>query len=538
MKKLLCILLSLGLLAGCTAAPAQTTVPTTEDSTAVRFQLEKGGLTVTAPDGMAENAVTAANDIIYYEEGHDESYGEGEKGEAHSAEEAAAHTVVHINAPGTYVLSGKLELGQIAVDLGDDAKNDPNAVVTLILDGVDITCQVAPAIIFYNVYECGDTENPSANVDTSAAGANVILAPGSTNRVVGSHVAKIYKPGTEKKLHKYDGAFYSKMSMNVGGEGVLRIEADNEGLDSELHLTINGGEIYIESGNDGINTNEDGVSVTTINGGFLRIDVAGSTGEGDGIDSNGWLVINGGWVEAYACGSSMDSGIDSDMGIHLGGGTVIATGNMLDRIENGSQTHAVFSFAQSQDGLMWTLKNQWDSPVMECQTPNSFTNLLFSSPALVEGTYTLWSGDTQFAGAPALGGFVGGFQPIDKPDWPGGNKGGGDVEIPPQPTIEYEIQGGEPPADWQPENMPMGEPPAGEMPENMPVGQPPEGFDPSQMPAGPMPQGGTDMPMPEMPGGVQPPQGGNDGQYFVVTGLSPEFTITQGANYFNNVMAQ
>ena len=29
---------------------------------------------------------------------------------------------------------------------------DPSAVVTLILDGVDITCTVAPAVIFYSVY--------------------------------------------------------------------------------------------------------------------------------------------------------------------------------------------------------------------------------------------------------------------------------------------------------------------------------------------------------------------------------------------------
>lgn len=94
------------------------------------------------------------------------------------------------------------------------------------------------------------------------------------------------------KLHKYDGAFYSKMSMNVdGGEagtGVLNITADNEGLDTELHLTINGGTINITSGNDGINTNEDNVSVTTVNGGSVNIQVAGETGEGDGIDSNGW----------------------------------------------------------------------------------------------------------------------------------------------------------------------------------------------------------------------------------------------------------
>jgi hypothetical protein len=127
-----------------------------------------------------------------------------------------------------------------------------------------------------------------------------------------------------KKLHKYDGAFYSKMSMNIYGDqkntGVLNIYAENEGLDSEMHLTIHGGNIHIESGNDGINTNEDGISVTTVNGGKLTIRVTGETGEGDGIDSNGYLVINGGTVIAAACSNSADAGIDSDMGIHINGG--------------------------------------------------------------------------------------------------------------------------------------------------------------------------------------------------------------------------
>ena len=492
MKKLLCMILALGLLAGCGAPSVQVTPPESvlEDSGTVRIQLKDGSLTVTAPDGMAQNAVTTAYDIV-----------------SDGAEDAARHTVVHINAPGTYILSGKLDAGQIAVDLGADAKNDPSAVVTLVLDGLDLTCRVAPAIIFYNVYECGHQETPSAVVDTSGAGANVILADGSTNRVVGSHT------------EEYDGALYSRMSMNIGGEGLLRIEADNEGLCSEMHLTINGGEISIESGNDGINTNADGLSVTTVNGGRLRIDVAGTTGEGDGIDSNGSVVINGGWVEAYACGSSMDSGIDSDLGIQINGGTVIATGNMLDRIEEGGQTYAVFQFAQSQHELTWTLKDPWDSPVMECQTPNDFSNLLFSSPALTEGTYTLWSGDTQFMGAPALGGFVGGFQPIERPDWPG--RDDGDVEIPPQPTIEYELQGGQPP----------------ERPEDMPLGQPPEGSDPSNMPAGPMPEGGVAMPLPEMPGGVRPPQDGYQGVLIPSTALTADFAIAQGANYFNSVQA-
>ena len=289
-----------------------------------------------------ESAVYKANDIVFYLAGQDFTYGEGTKEDEHTQEEADAHTVVHITKPGMYTVSGKLSAGQIAIDLGEDAEEDPTAVVTLILNGVDINCDVAPGVIFYNVYEpCeAEAETASKDVDTSAAGANVLIADGTVNNVTGSYVARIYKSvelneaGTEvvdsKKLHKYDAAFYSKMSMNVNGDeegtGVLNIVAENEGLDSELHLTINGGNINITSGNDGINTNEDEVSVTTVNGGTLTIKVSGETGEGDGIDSNGWLVINGGTVIAAACGISGDAGIDSDMGIHINGGTVLATG--------------------------------------------------------------------------------------------------------------------------------------------------------------------------------------------------------------------
>ena len=262
--------------AGCNKAEPPIENP--EDFSGTKIVLSDSGVTV---DGVAassgDSAVYVANDIVYYEEGHDFTYGEGTKEDAHSAEEAAAHTVVHITEPGQYVLSGKLSRGQIAVDLGEDAEDDPNAVVTLVLCGVDITCEVAPAIIFYRVYECGskDAENPQSAVFTLHAGANILLADGQENTASGSYVARIYKPGTvelnedgtevldAKKLHKYDGAVYSKMSLNVNGSkagtGVLNIHAENEGLDSELHLTINGGNINITSGNDGI-------SVTVLDG--------------------------------------------------------------------------------------------------------------------------------------------------------------------------------------------------------------------------------------------------------------------------------
>lgn len=193
----------------------------------------------------------------------------------------------------------------------------------------------------------------------------MLLPDGSTNHVRGSYVARIYKSvelneeGTEvvdsKKLHKYDAAFYSKMSMNIDGEetdsGVLNIWAENEGLDSELHLTINGGQINIVSGNDGINTNEDNVSVTTING-----------------------------------------------------GTVVAGGNMPDHISDSEQGYVVFMFSDKvKGGEEITLMKDEESHFVSM--PNDYTYLLMSKASFGdEGVYTLWKGDKQLSVIETSGG--------------------------------------------------------------------------------------------------------------------------------------
>ncbi len=361
-----------------------------------------------APD--KEYSVYTANDIVFYLKGQDFTYGEGNSWEGHEQSEADSHTVVHITKPGRYVLSGKISAGQVAVDLGEDAESDPNAVVTLVLNNLDITCSVAPAIIFYNVYECGEKDESSAtkDVDTKNAGANIIIADGSENFVNGSYVSKIYKPESvvlnetktevtdAKKLHKYDAALYSKQSMNVSGEekgdGTLTINAKNEGLDSELHLTINSGIININSGNDGINTNEDNISVTTINGGTLNIVCGGRTDEGDGIDSNGWIMINGGDITMQACSTSGDSGVDSDLGTYLNGGNLVAVGKMIDKVAGSEQNYLNFKFSSTQfgDGKTYELRNEYQECIAEFTIKNNFTDMIISRPDLKAGEYYIW----------------------------------------------------------------------------------------------------------------------------------------------------
>ena len=427
----------------------------TEDVTEIVLSDERvavDGKTASA-DGTA--AVYIGGEIIYYQDGTDETYGEGSETEKHSEAEAGAHTVVTITQAGIYRLSGKLSKGQIAIDLGKKAKDDPEAVVTLILDNVDVKCTVAPALIFYNVYECDrewmaydNDENPdyqaSAVVDTSAAGANVVIAAGSVNSFTGSHVARIYKEGTTKKLHKYDGAFYSKMSMNINGDngddsGVLNITADNEGLDSELHLTINGGTVNIHAQDDGINTNEDFVSVTTVNGGKLTVD-AGNGSEGDGIDSNGYLVINGGQVWTMANERTPDGGIDADSPILINGGTLYAFGTRNDAADSGDskQPYMELSFASTLPaGSKVELKDPDGKTVWSADTQKTCQSITLTAPELkldtayslyVDGVLQCWSGNSFGMGRP--GGFGGGrpqgmeppegFDPSRRPQRPEG----------------------------------------------------------------------------------------------------------------------
>ncbi len=529
MKKLLILLTILTLLfTGCrSAAPMATETPTANDT---QIQLSDNAITVNGKGITTDNtqAVYSAKDIVYYHAGQDFTYGEGQAEDTHDAKEADAHTVVHITKAGRYIVSGQLSLGQIAIDLGESAPTDPAAVVTLILNGVDITCTVAPAILFYRVYECGHADETTATeeVDTQNAGANVIVADGTTNNINGSYVAKIYKSyklsedGTKvessETLHKYDGAFYAKQTMNLyggdKGDGILNIKAENEGLDSEFHLTVYGGNIRITSGNDGMNANKDNLSVITINGGTLHILCDGSTGEGDGIDSNGWLVINGGAVTAQACAFGGDAGIDSDKGIYINKGKVVASGNMLDRIAGGNQTYAVFNFVNRQSGnKTYTLKNAAGTVTGEYTPANAFTYLIVADDLLTPGDYTLWQDTTQLSGAKAEA-MTGNMPQGEMPETL--------TDAPPMPNGEMP----QPPDGKRPQ------PPNGEATQ-MPDGERP------QIPNGENPQPPAGEPI-EMPNGTSQPEHTEntmEKNKLSHAEVSSTFTITNGANQFINV---
>ena len=258
---------------------------------------------------------------------------------------------------------------------------DPDAKVTLILNGAKIDCTVAPGVVFYSVYECDNAwetrESYGAAVDTGAA---------------------------QKKARKTDGAFYSYVSMNVTGgaegSGVLNITSTFEGLDTELHLTVNGGSLHI---------------------------LAGLGSEGDGIDSNGYVVINGGTVVALASPMA-DSGLDSDCGTYVNGGTVVALGASMDWAEsdgseNAGQAAVNLSFSQRQSADEAIVITDTDGKVVFAYDPDKdevaegnarwYSGTILSAPGLtVGGEYYIYvggdvEGEVVFSLSEKVNGFTG-----------------------------------------------------------------------------------------------------------------------------------
>lgn len=122
-----------------------------------------------------------------------------------------------------------------------------------------------------------------------------------------------------------DDGIQATTILQIDG-GTFSISAA-EGLESTF-IQINDGDIYIESSDDGINATQkcsDLDVMIEINDGKISI-VMGS-GDTDGIDSNGTIIINGGVIDVKG-----NSTFDYDGYAQYNGGTIIVNGVQVDSI--------------------------------------------------------------------------------------------------------------------------------------------------------------------------------------------------------------
>lgn len=190
---------------------------------------------------------------------------------------------------------------------------------------------------------------------------------------------------------EYDGCIYSEGNLIIEGNGILKVygnQEEGEGIATETKdITINGGDIYIESADDGLNAGGDG-GIITINNGNIFIKASG-----DGIDSNKDLIINGGTI--YTMGSSVggDAGIDTDGKFEINGGEVIALGSdMLQSPDNTSKQKYISFTLNSKitSGSNISLKDNNENEVVSFEAKEDFKTLIISKADLSNNTYYLY----------------------------------------------------------------------------------------------------------------------------------------------------
>ena len=354
MKRLFALFAALCLLSACAAAENPETL----------ISLEPGGVTVNGAP-ISEDPFEPVFLALVNETHEDIS----------EELSSLSNQVITITAAGSYRISGTAEDTQIAVKAGDSDN------VRLILNGASIICRTAPAIAIYSA------KDPRIEGEY---GVTIELADGSENLITGSHTDAEEDDGVE-----FDGAIGSQVSLGFEGTGSLTVDADNEGIEVAYgHMTINGGVFSISACDDPLNVSEDGVGTLTVNDGYVYSAVKPLPGgEGDGIDSNGYIVFNGGTVINLAHPTSQDSGIDSDMGSTINGGVIVGAGNMYDPIDNDSQQlFMMLEFSESTDQLV-VVTDENDAPVFAFDFPHDYTYIAFSTPALEEGrTYRVYLG--------------------------------------------------------------------------------------------------------------------------------------------------
>ena len=349
--------------------------------------------------------------------------------------------VINLNTTGNIELTGSIKGAMIGVDANNVIGN-----INIVLNNASINTDTkkAPAIYVYhkdkNSTDCKVTIKTVSKTKNYIEGGKlkkVSLVPSDeldkyTNYYSGDNLTNYHKYSayygvyTNKEIknilfatvqadtedlqdgdpyyfYKASGAISSDIDLYFEGDGYLNVTSTNEGIETKGNLTFSGAtgdyEIYAED--DCLNTttansnNSEVRNDLTINVNSLLASVSEEADEGDAIDSNGKLIIEGGTIFAFAHPNSGDAGLDSTNGTFINGGTVIATGNMVDPISNESKQKYIFtSFNQIKKETLIVLKNQKDKVITAFKTQRNIQNLLYSTKNLNYKSYKVYTGGT------------------------------------------------------------------------------------------------------------------------------------------------
>lgn len=203
-----------------------------------------------------------------------------------------------------------------------------------------------------------------------------------------------------------DGIHADNLLMITDGQ--IEVAKSYEGLEG-LSVVISGGAIQVVASDDGINVaggndnaslsrpGANNFSQTTNSNAKLQIDGGTITVEanGDGLDANGAISINGGIVTVNGPTNGGNGALDYDTACEVTGGTLIAAGSMQMAqgvSESSTQPTLMMTFTQATQAAeeVVNVKDESGDVIVSCAPTKAYQSLVISSPELVQGkTYTL-----------------------------------------------------------------------------------------------------------------------------------------------------
>ena len=219
-----------------------------------------------------------------------------------------------ITRAGTYLISGTWEGGQLIVDTQDNTK------VTLILNGVSISCADGPAVFVKNA--------PKKVVLYTTEGSVNILSDG-TGYVVPD------EQQVEGEIYP-NACLYACEDLELDGTGELFVTGNaDKGINTKDDLTIKGGTLVVTSVGAGIRANDSltiSGGTTTVTAGADGVKTANTETEGKGFISmeDGSLFV-----------TAMGDGLSAATTMTICGGSLVLTttdtdGEVLKEFEGNS----------------------------------------------------------------------------------------------------------------------------------------------------------------------------------------------------------
>ena len=178
--------------------------------------------------------------------------------------------------------------------------------------------------------------------------------------------------------------------------GTFTVAGCEEGIEAQ-EVIVNDGELNITASDDGINaavaersdetaeaavaTNASEDCLIQINGGMVTVDAGG-----DGLDSNGYVEVNGGVVLASGSAGGGDSALDYEYGAKITGGAVILAGatGMAETFTEGTQPFAMVA-AEGAAGTNLAVTDEAGTVLVSYTVPKAFQCAVVSAPGLTEG---------------------------------------------------------------------------------------------------------------------------------------------------------